>query len=360
MSTGLLLEKRRANQVFDKTPDNELVSIIVPARNEEQNLSVLFLSLKNQTEKNFELILIDDRSEDHSLELMYHFQKDADFKVKIVENKEAPGFSNPKVNVLIKGVEAASGDLYFFTDADCKLSSDWVSSLRKMFNNPQTGVVCGFLRLASENNVLCRLQNFDHFYRMMYAFCGIGLGIPVGCFGNNLAIRKQTYVETGGYELLKDSATEDAEMIARVKQLGTYKIRAIFKKDSIVDTVHKKSWKEHSNQARRWASGAIFSKDGLTRFGFFVLMLIPLCCLACIIPACFNKVFFIFPILMYAYLYFSSIIFGLCSGVFKLFRKGLFLSVLIYPFIYVDSFFKALIFRKINWKGTEILFRKGK
>ncbi|MBI9107231.1 MAG: glycosyltransferase [Spirochaetales bacterium] len=335
--------------------------MIIPARNEAENLPALFQSLKNQKYSNFEIILIDDRSEDNSLDLMKSFQKETDFKVKVIENKDSPGTTNPKVNVLLKGISLAEGELYFFTDADCIAGENWINSLSAPFSDNHTGIVCGFLSLTSDSSPLCLFQNFDHFYRMLYGFGAIGLGIPVGCFGNNLAIRRETYLETGGYEELLHSATEDAELIGRVKKAGNYAVRALFSRETFIETLPENSWKEHTNQAVRWAAGAVFSTDVLARVTIAALMLIDaLCLLGLLLGFIIHPTFFILPVLMYSFLYASSIVFGLVGSVNPAYWKGLFISVLLYPIIYIKSFIITIITRKINWKGTILSWKHEK
>ena len=359
--TGLLLERSRSGEnEISADGDPPFISIVIPARNEAENLPVLFESLKEQDRDNFEVILIDDRSEDGSLELMKSFQKDSGLMVKVIENTEPPGEANPKVRVLLKGLEQAVGSLYFFTDADCRAGRGWVRYLSDAFRDESVGIVFGMLTLTGEDNALCRFQNFDHFFRMLFAFGASGLGIPVGCFGNNLAIRKETYIDTGGYEPLLHSATEDAELISRVKENGRYRIRALFNRETFIETVHKRSWAEHANQASRWAAGAVFSTNKIAQTGFIALMVISAFCLLSIPLSIVSPSFLTFPVIMYGFLFLSAIVLGLAGAVNKSYWRGLPLSVLLYPFIYVISFFRTVITRTINWKGTIISWRKKK
>ncbi len=355
---GLVLEKKRSKK-NGRSPSecSPLISVIVPARNEAENLPALLESMERQSYRGFELILIDDRSEDNSLALMRAFQKDSGLKVKVIENLESPGTTNPKVNVLLKGIAEAEGELYFFTDADCIAGENWVGRLADAFSDSRTGIVCGLLTLTSEDSPLCLFQNFDHFYRMLFAFGVIGLGLPVGCFGNNLAIRADAYREAGGYEELLHSATEDAELISRVKKAGNYNIRALFNSETFIETVPQKSWSAHANQAVRWAAGAIFSTNVIAKAGFSAFMLVIMFCLAGIPLGFMNHSFFIFPAVMYSFLFVSAAVMALFGSVNRAYWKGLFLSVLLYPVIYVQSFIKAVVKRRIDWKGTIISWR---
>ena len=107
-----LARKKSINnfQSFDKK-----VSVLIPVRNEENNLSSLLQSLKNQSYSNYEIILIDDHSSDGTF----------DWMVKVaIENKDIivcqlPNSLHGKKNAIEQGIKAASGEIILTTDSDC-------------------------------------------------------------------------------------------------------------------------------------------------------------------------------------------------------------------------------------------------
>lgn len=94
------------------------VSVIVPCYNAEKTIGRALDSLKNQTFKGFETIVVDDGSTDRTLNVIRNNG------VKIVSLKENRGVSFARN----KGIEAASGDLLLFLDADCWAGSSWAEN----------------------------------------------------------------------------------------------------------------------------------------------------------------------------------------------------------------------------------------
>ncbi|MFO7849806.1 MAG: glycosyltransferase, partial [Spirochaetia bacterium] len=89
------------------------VSVIIPARNEEKLLPRLLAGLEAQDTEGFEIILVNDRSEDRTGEIMERFSLHypGSGKVRIVSIKEEPQPGNPKQQALAAGVSAARGDI---------------------------------------------------------------------------------------------------------------------------------------------------------------------------------------------------------------------------------------------------------
>ncbi len=153
------------------------VSVIVAARNEENSLPHLFSSLVAQDDQDFELVVVVDRSTDGSLELARTFAATAPFTVVVVENQAAqsPGYS-PKVAPLTPGIAAATGAVYLFTDADCRVPPAWVSSCKLAFAAESgLGLYFGLVTVAPRTSWINGYQHFDHLYRLTYAAMDIRL-----------------------------------------------------------------------------------------------------------------------------------------------------------------------------------------
>lgn len=94
-----------------------MISVIVPTFNVEGYIHVCLNSVLNQTYTDFEIICIDDCSDDNTLKILSYFSK-KDYRVKILKNEHnrGPGYSRNR------GLNEASGDYIFFLDSD-----DWIS-----------------------------------------------------------------------------------------------------------------------------------------------------------------------------------------------------------------------------------------
>ena len=117
------------------------VSIIIPARNEEENIVSCLDSIKDISypADKWELIVVDDRSEDATFRIAKAYEdKIQNFKVLRIKYK-AP---SPKKYAIETAIKEASGDIIFTTDADCMPQKEWISEMVKYFN-PGTAMVIG-------------------------------------------------------------------------------------------------------------------------------------------------------------------------------------------------------------------------
>jgi len=272
--TGIIRSRLRENIPSQPTDiPHSLISIIIPAHNEEKNLPFLLESLKKQTDSHFEVIFINDRSTDSTKQIIENFQKNHSFPVHIISLSKNPHPVNPKQFALEKGIAAAHGNFYLFTDADCILPPHWVEYYRNAFSESTAGVIFGPVYTVSGKGFLKKYQTFDHVYRYHYTVGSAGMGIPSGGFGNNLAVRRKALDAIGGYGTVDYSVTEDAALITAINKRTGYCIRALTSSAVTVQAHPQKSWKNLVRQELRWSSGAFFSPYPETRGGYSAVML---------------------------------------------------------------------------------------
>src|SRR5437899_8602523 len=104
-----------ATQIVASRP---LVSVIVPARNEEANLATCLASLVSQTGVSFEIIVVDDHSADRTQEIAVSFSETPGNNVRVINSPPLPQGWTGKNNAVAAGARAARGDWFLFTDAD--------------------------------------------------------------------------------------------------------------------------------------------------------------------------------------------------------------------------------------------------
>jgi glycosyltransferase involved in cell wall biosynthesis len=108
-----------ANKSKKNLPKNVLVSVVIPAYNEEENIEKCIKSLLNQTHKNLEVIIVDDGSEDETRKIIQNFSK-----VTLIEGEhKGPGISR---NL---GAKKAKGEILVFVDADMVFDKDYIKYL---------------------------------------------------------------------------------------------------------------------------------------------------------------------------------------------------------------------------------------
>ena len=246
-------------KTFPRLNEEELptVSILVAARNEENNILSCLESLDNleYPENKLEIIIVDDASADNTLNIVSDFihgkQK---FRVIYLQPNEDAKLKG-KVRAMAAGIKIATGEIILTTDADCVVNPIWAKTIASYYIEG-VGVVNGFTSQTA-SNVFSGMQAIDFIYLLFIASGTINLGKPVSCIGNNMSFRKKAYEETGGFENLPFSVTEDFLLLNSIQKLGKYRVIYPFNKDSLVISEPASSLKELFNQKKRWAVGGI-------------------------------------------------------------------------------------------------------
>lgn len=236
--------KNSSNLIKDKkfSFNQPFVSVIVPARNEEDNIEKCLLSVLNQEYSNFEVVAVDDGSEDQTLEIMKRIKSKQEFskKLKIISLSTKEEGWTGKTWASQQGYLKSSGDILLFTDADSIFESKYVIGLtvRQMLSeklDALTGVP--YLPLIDFwSKVVMPVWNlyseiFDH---------GIADANNPGSrvafvMGSFFMIRKTAFEAIGTYRSVKDEIQEDRAIGTLLK--GSHYRTKMFKVDSLVSAL---------------------------------------------------------------------------------------------------------------------------
>lgn len=105
------------------------VSLIIAAKDEEENIEICVRTLLDQDYPNFELIVVDDRSEDRTLEILQQIEKEAGGQLKVLHVSELPEGWFGKNNAMRHGTAISTGEWICLLDADCKQTSQKTISI---------------------------------------------------------------------------------------------------------------------------------------------------------------------------------------------------------------------------------------
>ncbi len=243
-----------------KIPD-EFVSIIIPFRNEEKNIRALYQNLITQEypKNRYEIIFINDSSEDNSLQVLQSLKKESNVSVYTLPKDFS--INAHKKRAIRFGIEKAKGDIIVTTDADCIHKSEWLKNLLK-FMDPKTGFVSGPVEFMTEENLFVKMQKLE-FAGLVITGAGlIGSGNPIICNAANIAYRKKIYEQVGGFQYNMNLSSGDDELLMqKIKRDTNYEIRFALDKDAIVSTYANSSLKDFYYQRKRWASKGLFYND---------------------------------------------------------------------------------------------------
>jgi len=174
------------------------VSVIVAAHDEEENLRELIPLLLSQNYSEFEVIIVEDRSNDGTFDYLLQATKEHD-KLKMVRVTHKPDHINGKKFALTLGIKSARHDWVLFTDADCRpASSNWIASMAHQFNEGKK-IVIGFSPYVKTGGLLNSFIRFESFLTGIQ-FVGFALlGKPYMGVGRSLAYRKELFLDNKGF-----------------------------------------------------------------------------------------------------------------------------------------------------------------
>ncbi len=196
----------------EKTNDRQPVSIIICARNEAENLDKFLPYVLNQKYPEYEVIVVNDCSEDNSYDILGKFLLGYPHLRVSTINKD-PKFTHNKKLAQFIGIKASRYDLLLFTDADCKPDSDeWLDGMAASFK-PKTTFVLGYGGYFREKGLLNKFIRYDSMTIAMQ-YLGMAIrGLPYMGVGRNLAYRRSLFFANKGYGAHNQLASGDDDLI---------------------------------------------------------------------------------------------------------------------------------------------------
>jgi glycosyltransferase involved in cell wall biosynthesis len=187
-------EKHFSNQENETPP----VSVIICARNEEENLRMNLPAVLEQDYPSFEVIVVNDCSEDDTEQVLAEFkQKYPHLRSTII--KKDGSFLNSKKFAATVGIRAAQHEWMLFTDADCHPDSQqWIASMSRHFVE-QKGIVLGYGGYMPQKNYLNKWIRYDTCFTALRYFGFARIGKTYMGMGRNLAYRKSLFYAHNGF-----------------------------------------------------------------------------------------------------------------------------------------------------------------
>jgi cellulose synthase/poly-beta-1,6-N-acetylglucosamine synthase-like glycosyltransferase len=246
--------RSRAVKLGDSSLLHESVSVIIPARNEQDTLPNCLESLLKNTDTNCEFIIVNDRSTDGTQSVIDSYSaKDSRIK-SVVLTEERKGNLRGKPGALHAGISAAKGEIILMSDADCTFPDNWIRTVGNAYADAKIGMIAGFTTINTRTS-FHHFQDMEWLMNHTLASSSMSLGQPLGCFGNNLSIRKSVYDAIGGYKGIDFSVTEDLQLLTKVSNAG-YGILYPCNHANAVSTEPCPDWKSFVSQQHRWVRGS--------------------------------------------------------------------------------------------------------
>lgn len=340
------LKKMRSFKIGSKSKVK--VSILIPARNEEKNLTECLESLVRSDYPNeqIQLIVINDRSTDNTQKIADSFAKKFNFiEVLNIESDEQKEGIKGKAGAIHQGMKIAKNEYILLTDADCTVEPTWIGSVAQIFEKEEADMVASF-SVIKAHSLFDKLQELQWLYMNCMASGSTGNNFLLGCYGNNQSFRKNKYFEVGGYKQIGFSVTEDLALLQSFNDQG-YKITYPCDRKLLVWTKPIAKLSDYFKQLHRWTRGG---KDLGYKAVLFVITSFSIWLAA--LGSLINGDFFYFFFTMIARLIFDSILMLPALTKLGLLRIRKFIIVGV-PFLLILELISPIMLlkRSVSWKG---------
>jgi cellulose synthase/poly-beta-1,6-N-acetylglucosamine synthase-like glycosyltransferase len=242
-----------------KTSENKTgFTIVIPFRNEEKHLPDLLQSLThlNYSKELFEIIFIDDASEDNSVRVINNWRMENPwFHLTILDNVRIS--KSPKKDAITRAVMIAKHPWIITTDADCMVRPEWLSSFDAYIQNSDVEMIAGAVNYPTKGFLLSHFQQMDMLSLQGATIGSFGLDEAFMCNGANFAYTKKYFQELGGFNGNNHIASgDDVFLLQKAVSKSSEKVRYLKNQEAIVTTKPEKSWVQLFKQRVRWASKA--------------------------------------------------------------------------------------------------------
>ncbi len=254
---GLIRESAR-NRCASFPEQLPFVSVLIPARDEEANIRECLSSLtqNDYPVDKFEIIVIDDCSSDATPGILEEMKAEIpNLRIITIRDESKEKELRGKPGAIQAGADAARGEILLMSDADCVFSSGWIRKMTSYYDNPEVKLVASFTNIISRR-VFDRFQEVEWLYMHTMARAGVGMGLPFGCYGNNLSVRRKDFEEIGGYKRIKFNITEDLALLQAFTSVGK-KARYVTHPLATVRTKPCPTVKDYMRQRHRWTNGGV-------------------------------------------------------------------------------------------------------
>lgn len=338
-------------------PPKTRFSVVIPFRNESGNLPVLLKSIQslNFPKELFEVILVDDESEDESVNIIRKTLKGFDGAqpdIKIISNIRSS--NSPKKDAISSAIKVAKNEWIVTTDADCLLPRYWLNSFDEYIQNTNSNCIAAPVTYIEKNNFLNRFQLLDILSLQGVTIGGFGIKKPFLCNGANFAYKKTLFEELNGFDGNTNTASGD-DIFLLEKAVKKYPNRVHYLKceQAIVFTKAQPTWEALVSQRVRWAAKTSAYNNWFGKLTGLIVLLMNALVISLVLLAvfgAFNLKTFIYLVIIkfnidFFLIYKSTLFFNQKSVL-----RSFIISFLFYPFFSVYVVFIS-VFSNYKWKG---------
>jgi len=178
--------------------ENIPISVIICAHDEAENLEIFLPLVLKQNYPTFEVIVVNDCSEDNTEDVLKIFQKQY-FNLNVTTIKKDEKFTHGKKLAQTIGIKAAKYETLLFTDADCYPENEnWIKSVCSNYRT-STEIVLGYGAYEKTKGFLNKVIRFDTFFIALQYLSFALAGVPYMGVGRNLSYKKNLFFKNKGF-----------------------------------------------------------------------------------------------------------------------------------------------------------------
>jgi biofilm PGA synthesis N-glycosyltransferase PgaC len=231
-------------------------SIVIAARNEENNIGALIdsLHLQDYPADHFEIIVVDDHSVDHTASI-------AQLKGARLITLVGDEVNSFKKKAIEAGITAAGNEWIITTDADCLPGPLWLSGFASTITS-QTIFLAAPVKIHPAPNLIAKFQAVDFMILQTITGAVARRSELSMCNGANIAYRKEAFFSVNGFQGIDQIASgDDMLLMHKISKRFPGGVKYLKAKELIVETKAVNRWKEFFSQRVRWASKARSYQD---------------------------------------------------------------------------------------------------
>ena len=331
-----------------------MLSIIIPARNEALRLPPLLQSLQAQSWRDFEIIVVDDSSTDHTVEVA------RSYGAKVLTSKQVGQMQPGKSNACAYGAQCAQGEWLLFLDADVQLAD--ADSLMRMLASFQQQQGQGILSIQPYHRIVKPYENLSVIFNII-VLTGINVFTvwkdkfqTAGSFGPCILCDKTSYIATGGHEAAEESIMDDFALsdvfLAKDLAVTNYAGRGLINMRMYEEGLRQliEGWTKNLATASQSTHRFIMLLIQLWIFGVIMVAVAPI--LAILTASSVALVWSIVVYLLYgAHVY----VLARRAGNFQIIVLLTYpMFILFFTAVFLYSLFRTHVLHSVMWKGRKI------
>jgi len=236
-------------------------SIIIPARNEAENIANCLDCILNQSfpSEKFEVIVIDDHSTDETALIVNSYCKKYE-NVSLISLQEITNgklLNAYKKKAIEYAIGLAKHEWIITTDADCSMNNNWLNTYDAYIQSNNKVFVAASVMYYTEMSFLGLFQQADFMSLQGITAASVAANFHSMCNGANLAYEKKVFFEVNGFKGIDHIASgDDMLLMHKINKHNSNGIGYLYNEDSIVYTAPMPTLSTFLNQRIRWASKA--------------------------------------------------------------------------------------------------------